>query len=261
MSVSKKTLDGRTINSKGTTERVTFDIGGKALTLWKWTDKAQCKSNSWQARCFHGGKTRQISTREEDVKRARQEAITWYGNLIAGNDHYQSIAGNPNKFAQVAATYIQRCENLVRHGKRHNTFTKDIKIRYKNYLEPFFRNNFVDQITTPRINAWLKWRGNLRISTQLLLTAELRKEITILRAMLNEAVSDGIIKELPTFPPSIRVETISTKKTPARTYFNTDEIHRLLALAKKRIDEAQCFVDNPTPKVSIQTDKTSLWFQ
>jgi len=248
MSVSRTTLDGRSINSKGTTERITLDMGGRALTLWKWTEKSQCKSNSWQARCFLDGRTRQISTREEDIKRAKQEALSWYGNLISGNNHYHIVSGNPNKFEQVAASYIERCENLVRHGKRHKTFAKDIQIRYKNYLEPFFRNDSIDQITTPRMNAWLRWRGNQRISTQLLLTAELRKEITILRAMLNEAVSDGIIKELPTFPPSIRVETISTKKTPARTYFNGEEIHQLLTLARKRIVETRLLVENPPVK-------------
>lgn len=248
MQALQTSSDRKADTHKRTTERITLDVGGKTLALWRWTNKTQSTSTIWHARCFVNGKTRQISTRESDLKRATQEATRWHNNLTAGNEYYQIAAGNPNKFIQVAANYIQRCENLVRNGKRHKTFAKDVRIRYKNYLEPFFKNDYADQITTPRINAWLQWRGNQRHKTEALLTAELRKEITILRAMLGEAVSEGIIKELPLFPPSIRVETISTKKTPARTYFNTDEMNQLLGLARKRIAEVQMLVDNPPPK-------------
>ena len=248
MPICKKENDGRSANSKGTTEWYSIDMGGRVLSLWRWTDKAKSTSRNWQARCHFDKKVIQKSTREEDIKKAREIAKIWYGGLISRHAQGIPVENDPKMFSQIATTYLERCENLVKQKKRNLTYAKDAKIRYNNYLLPFFKKNYVYEITPPKINAWLKWREDYRIKSPKLMIGELRKELTLLRAILNEAVGEGIIDRLPDFPPSVRVETISTKKTPARTYFNSKEMTELLKVSRKRIKEAKELVDHPTPK-------------
>lgn len=245
MPVSTKKEDGRSKNSKGTTEWITLDMGGRALSIWRWTDNAKSKSRFWQVRCQFEKRIIQKSTGEEDIRQAREFAKTWYGGLLSRHQAGIPVKNEPMKFGEVAKSYFKRCERLVREKKRHKNYAKDAQIRYKNYLLPFFKKNFVYEINTPRINAWMKWREDHRIKTTDLRAGELKKELAILRAILNEAVGEGLIPNLPVFPPSIRVETISTKKTPARTYFNSKEMTKLLDLSRKRIKEAKQLVDNP----------------
>ena len=220
-------------------------MGGRVLSLWRWTDQAKSISRNWQARCHFDKKIIQKSTGEEDIKRAREVAKIWYGGLISRHAQGIPVENDPKMFPQIAETYLERCEHLVEQKKRYKTFAKDANIRYNNYLLPFFKKNYVYEITTPRINAWMKWREDYRIKSQRLMIGELRKELTLLRAILNEAVGEGMISRLPDFPPSVRVETISTKKTPARTYFNSEEYTKLLKVSRDRIDETKKLVDNP----------------
>ncbi len=55
-------------------------MGGRALTLWRWTARAKSTGLNWQVRCYLDGATRQISTDEEDIKRARKASIDWYAS-------------------------------------------------------------------------------------------------------------------------------------------------------------------------------------
>lgn len=245
MPLPKKKIDGRSQRSTGTTERISLDMGGRVLTLWRWTDKAKSSGRNWQARCRFQGKAIQRSTKEEDIKKAREFAITWYAGILTRHNSNIPLANEPQKFLVVAESYLKQCENLVKQKKRHATHAKDARIRYKNYLYPFFEHNYVYEITTPRINAWLRWRQDYRVKSQELRIGALKKEITLLKAILNEAVSEGLIDKLPDFPPSIKVETISTKKPPARTYFNSAEYNKLLQVSQKRVKEAKGLVDNP----------------
>ena len=248
MPPSKKEIDGRTKRSRGTTERVSLDMAGRVLTLWRWTDKANNSGRNWNVRCRFEARVFQKSTKEEDIKRAREFAISWYAGIITRRSQGIPMENEPQKFSVVAQSFLNRCERLVQQKKRHPTHAKDARIRYKNYLHEFFKNNYVYEITTPRINSWMKWREEYRLHSKELRSGELKKELTLLKSILNEAVSEGLLDRLPDFPPAIRVETISSKKPPARTYFNSKEYSKLLEVSKKRIKEAKELVENPPPK-------------
>ena len=245
MPITTKKRDRRSSKSKKTTERVSLDMGGRALTLFRLTEKATTHTPFWYCRCYLEGKSRQLSTKEENLTKAREVAKIWYGGLISRHAQGIPVEKDPKMFPQIAKVYLERCESLVTQKKRSNTFAKDAKIRYKNYLQDFFKNTYVYEITTPKINSWMRWRDTYRLHSKELMIGELRKELILLRGILKEAVGEGLIDRLPDFPPSARVETISTKKTPARTYFNSEEYAKLLQVSRDRIEETKKLVDNP----------------
>lgn len=239
MGVSRKKLDGRSAKSKNTTERHTLDMGGRALSLYRLSDTAQNSSPYWQCKCFIDGRSRQISSKEENLTQAKDFARKWYASLLLKLEQGVPLKGDPKTLDSVAETYFNRCDRIAEQGKRHKNYGKDKRNRYKNYLAPFFKNDLVHEITTPRINNWLKWRESIRIKTDRLLTAELKKEMEVLRGILNEAISEGLLDSLPSFPPSLRVETLSVKSTTTRIYFSAEELAKLIEGAKRRTQEAK----------------------
>ncbi|NQU46518.1 MAG: phage integrase SAM-like domain-containing protein [Chlorobium sp.] len=248
MAVSTRQNDQRSANTKKTTERVTLDMGGRALTLYRIKDGAKNSSPYWQCRCFIDGKSRQVSTKEENLSSAKEAAKQWYASLILKMEQGLPLKSDPRMLDSVAESYFQRCDELVKKKRRHKNYTRDKRTRYKNYLHPFLGQDRVHEIATKRINEWLKWRNKQRLKTSELLTSELKKEIEVLRAILNEAISEGVLESQPSYPPSIRLETMSVKKPTNRIYFNAEEFKLLIETATSRAQEAKELALNPPPK-------------
>lgn len=263
MPVSKKVDDGRSANKRSTTERISIDMGGRALTLWRWTEKAKSTGKNWQVRCAFDGKTFQISTGEEDIKKAREFAKSWYGGFISRKGMGIPIENNPEKLDILAEKYFETCRKLAEKGVRHRNFSKDKEIRYKNYISPFLGKDLVHQITTQRIYSWLKWRERTRVQTINLPAGEIKREVEIIRGILNEGVSLGLIDDLPKFPPSLKIAMMITKQTNTRTYFNSKQVIQIIESASKRILEAEQYILNPTEKggnwTKIRNDREYLY--
>ena len=245
MAVSKKTVDRRSERSQDKTEWVTLEMGGRALSLYRIKECAKNSSPYWQCKCYMDGKSRQTSTKQENLTQAKEAAIQWYAGLLLKIEQGLPLKSNPKSFDSIAETFFKRCDRLAEQGKRHKNFSKDKRNRYKNYLLPFLGDDLVHTINTPRINAWLKWREDKRVKSSQLLTAEIKKEMQVLRGILNEAVSEGLLENLPMLPPSLRVETMSVKSSTTRIYFSFEELSKLFEGAKRRAQEAKNLSLNP----------------
>ena len=68
--------DGRSkrYGKKKTTQREHIQMGDRVITLFRYTkNETRYKTHNWYARCYLDGATRQISTKEEDVKKKYPE--------------------------------------------------------------------------------------------------------------------------------------------------------------------------------------------
>ena len=121
----KQKVDGRSKRyKKNTMERHTLMMGSKTLTLIKYTDKSKTASPYWQAKCFLGGKTRQKTTKEEDLKKAEKVAIDWMAELMSAHKQGIPIVNTPNRFTAVAEAVLKRMDRSSGHS-RHKEYGKN----------------------------------------------------------------------------------------------------------------------------------------
>ena len=107
-------LDGRSKRyNKNTMVRHTLKMGSKTLTLIKYTDKSNTGSPYWQAKCFIGGKTRQKTTKEEDLKKAEKVAIDWMADLMTADRRGIPLVNTPNRFSSVAESVLKKMDRIL----------------------------------------------------------------------------------------------------------------------------------------------------
>ena len=242
--------DGRSVRyGKSTTEREHIPMGDRVITLFRFTDnKPEYKNPNWQARCFLDGKTRQVSTRQEDVRKARSVAKKWYATMLARIDDglpTERIHKHPHLFDEVAQDVLKEWKRYSEDGTRHESYHKDHLGRYNRYIKPFFKKDYVEDITTPRLVEWQNWRQKKRIKSDILHVGELKKAYTVIFQILKVSQEMGYIKQLPTKPRTVLRQLASSKNTPSRATFTTAEYKKLLTGSRRRIREAKNYVKNP----------------
>jgi len=249
----KPKVDGRSKRyNKNTMKRHTLMMGSKTLTLIKYTDKSKTGSPYWQAKCFLGGKTRQKTTKEEDLKKAEKVAVDWMADLMSAHRQGIPIVNTPNRFTAVAEEVLKRMDKSS--GKsRHREYGKNQRYIYNNYLYPHFKNVLVGNITTPVLHKWMEKRiddgmvsldieGRNKSTTK----PALKREMMLMRMILKRAVAMGYLDRLPDFPTeALRdVDDGSSSRYNDRIRFTSAEYKKLLQESRKQVKEAKRNVSN-----------------
>jgi hypothetical protein len=242
--------DGRSKRyGKKTTEREHIRMGDRVITLFRYTEnETRYKNPNWYARCYLDGATRQVSTKEEDVRKARTFAKKWYALMLARIDEglpTGRIHKSPHLFDEVAQEILEQWKQYSEDGTRNAAYWKDHYWRYNAYIQPFFKKDYVEDITTPRLVQWQKWRQRKRLVSDILHVGELKKEYTVIFQILKYSQELGYIQHLPTKPRTVLRQLASSKNPPSRATFTSEEYKHLLSVSRKRIAEAKHLVDNP----------------
>ena len=244
--------DGRSKRyGKKTTEREHLRMGDRVITLFRYTNEPRYKTPNWYARCYLEGATRQVSTKEEDIKKARTFAKKWYANMVARVSDglpNERIHKSPHLFDEVAQEILSQWKVWSEDGTLYEGYWKDHHGRYNRYIKPFFKKDYVEQITTPRLVQWQKWRMDKRIKSDILHVGELKKEYTVIFQILSYAQELGYIQHLPSKPRTVLRRLASNKNPPSRATFTSEEYKHLLSVSRRRISEAKKLVDNPPKK-------------
>ena len=246
--------DGRSnrYGKKKTTQREHIQMGDRVITLFRYTkNEIRYKTHNWYARCYLDGATRQVSTKQEDVKKARTFAKKWYATMVARMDDgipTERIHKSPHLFDEVAQQVLREWKKYSLDGTRNKAYWKDHNWRYHTYIYPFLKNDNVHEITTPRLVQWQRWRQDKRLVSDILHVGELKKEYTVIFQILKFAQELGYIDHLPSKPRTVLRQLASSKNAPSRATFTTEEYKYLLSVSRKRIAEAKHLVDNPPKK-------------
>ena len=244
MAVKKKILipkDGRSKKSAGKTERHHIAMDDKVITVWRYTTKSHTQSKKWYARCYLGGETKQTSTKTDDLKKASAFAKKWYGGMVSRLDDgipVERIDREQHLFDEVALEWLEECRFVSGKSKHHNYY-RDHHLSYKNYIQPFFINDHIDEVDTPRLMKWQKWREKKRIKTPDLLHGRLKKEYTTIYQILKYGSLLGHIDRLPEKPLLLIRTRGTTKRAPERATFTASEYRHLLKVSRQRIKEAK----------------------
>ena len=228
----KQKTDGRSKRyKKNTMVRHTLKMGSKTLTLIKYTDKSNTGSPYWQAKCFIGGKTRQKTTKEEDLKKAEKVAIDWMADLMSANRQGIPLVNTPNRFTAIAEEVLKRMDSSS--GKsRHKDYGKNNRYIYNRYLYPHFKNVLVGNITTPLLHKWMEARideGLVSLDIEgrnkPITKPALKRETMLMRMILRGAVARGYLDRLPDMPKEAlrEVDDRSSTKQGDRIRFNSAE--------------------------------------
>ena len=246
MATKKKKVDGRTRRSKGTTERETIDMGGRALTLFRYTEKSQSQSPYWNARTrILKNKVVQISTKEEDIKRARKVAKEWWASLVARVEKNLPVERDPRLFHECALSWFRQAK-MQSGVNKHRNYYKDHKNKYDNYIYPFFKNIYIEQIDTVVLRRWMDWRTEHGMvhSNHVVDGSQLKRELSTIRLVLRDALEHGVIKSIPVYPRLPIQLRSSQDNDNERAYFNSKEYAQLLRVSRSRLTDAEKHVNN-----------------
>jgi hypothetical protein len=244
MSVKKKILlpkDQRSKGSKGTTERDHIRMDDKLITIWRYTNKSLTKSKNWYVRCYLGGETKQKNTKTDDLKVARRVAKKWYGEMLSRLDDgipVERIDRDNHLFDEVALEWLEECRRVSGNGKNKNYY-RDHQLSYKNYIQPFFLKDNIEDINTPRLVKWQMWREKRRIQTPELLDGRLKKEYTTIFQILKYGVILGHIDHTPEKPLLLIRQRQKKKRQPTRATFTSSEYKKLLEVSRRRVKESK----------------------
>jgi|TARA_B100000315_G_C14550669_1_gene575609 integrase len=235
---------------KKTTHRETMKMGDQLVTLFRYTKNSLSNSPYWQARCYLDKKTRQTSTKETDLKKAKVVAKKWYVLLVSRLEEgvpSERLDRNPHLFDEVAQELLAEYKIASETGRRYKNYYKDHNNSYKNHIQPFFKKDYVENINTPRLVEWQNWRKKHRVKVKELRAGRLKKEYTTIFQVLQFAVEKGYIESVPQKPRIFTRQLSTTKKAPARATFTFTEYKKLLEVSRRRIRQAKKMVDNHEP--------------
>jgi hypothetical protein len=234
--------DGRSKDKKGLTERHHIQMDDKVITLFRYTNKSHIKTRTWNMRCYLDGRTHQKNTKTDDLKESIKISKRWYGEMLSRMDEgieTERLSKDPHLFTEVGEDFLEECRKSSDNGTNHKHYFKDHNLTYRNYIEPFFRNDQIEKIDTPRLVQWEKWRDKQRIKSPDLSHGRLKKEYTTIYQILKRGVELGYLKQLPVKPQTLLKMKRRTKKDPERGWFTGKEYKKLLQVSRKRVEESK----------------------
>jgi len=241
----------------------------KVITLFRLTKKSnRPTTKTWYCRCYLGGKTRQVTSKTDDLKIAIKFSKKWYGTMVSKLDDgipTERIDREDNLFDEIANEWLDLCKVItcncegpcMKPSHRHKTYYKDHYLSYKNYIQPFFKNDYIENIDTPRLLEWTRWRGKRRIKSPDLPIGRLKKEFTTIYQILQMGVDKGFIKSRPEKPMSLMRQMETSKKPPSRSTFTMSEYKKLLRVSRKRIQESR---NTRQKQIKLTEDKNKKSF-
>jgi integrase len=176
----------------------------------------------WQCAAYLGRKNWRVTTKEEDFARAKDVAEDWYQtltrNLAAGRTKPL------RKFHEVAAVFFEEYK-IITAGERSPRYVKSHEDKIRLYLNPFFGEMPVDEITSGTVMDFRVWRQKLANEKYGKPAARqtLKQNIVTLRLILSLAARKGWIDYLPNLSEPYR----PSWKVSHRAWFSAAEYYRL----------------------------------
>jgi integrase len=142
-------------------------------------------SAKWQARFKNGSRWIRVTTKEKDLKEAKEIARELYTDARYRVKH--GIPAQSKRFKDVAKLAVDRMEKAMAAGEGKRVY-RDYVQATNNYLIPFFGSHHVDNITYPLIQEFAAWRA-----------AKMRKQpksstINTFNSALNRVFDEALIR-------------------------------------------------------------------
>ncbi|MBI1273313.1 MAG: tyrosine-type recombinase/integrase [Alphaproteobacteria bacterium] len=185
------------------------------------------KSPHWQCACSVAGKQRRTTTKEESLSRAKDVARDWYLGLLGKYRAGELKEGKTFKY--VAERFMDEFE-VITQGQRSPVYVKGHKDRIRNYLNPFFGEKVVTEITPGTVQDYRIHRMKNGRRGKPPARSTLHQEIVCLRQVLKTAQRHGWLPYLP----DISAPYKTSGKITHRAWFSPAEYKRLYQATRER---------------------------
>lgn len=208
-------------------------LGGRAYVY------RRDQSKYWQAATFLNGHNYRQSTKHTELTQAIHAAEEWYISL-RGADSSGKLrppadgGAHEPTFREVAEHFMDEYTTLT-HGQRSPRWVEGQEIRLRLYLNPFFGDLPISEVTSAKIQEYRVWRMTPQQKKNPLARDErphkakppapktLHNEIVALRLVLKSALRRGLIEGLPDLSAPFRKNT----KVSHRAWFSPAEYKNL----------------------------------
>lgn len=186
-------------------------------------------SRHWQASTYLGGKNRRVTTKEDSLSLAKEFAEDWY--LELRGKHKRGEIKNEKTFREAAEQFRREYE-IITEGQRHPMYVEGHRIRLRLYLEPFFGDMGLSEITSGKLQEYRIHRRGLAMAKTGKPPARstMHQEIVCLRQVLKTAMRHGWLQYLPDLSEPYR----SAPKISHRAWFSPEEYKKLYEATRKR---------------------------
>jgi len=188
-------------------------------------------SSQWQCSAFLHGKNHRKSTKESNLAQAREVAEDWYLEM-RGLGRAGLLKAQETTFNQAADRFVEEYQVLTQ-GERSETYVQSHSDRLRVHLRPFFGKKGLSEVTSGLVQDYRVHRAKTSRTGRPPSRSAIHHEIVTLRQVLKTAIRHGWIQGLPDLSAPYR----KSGKVEHRAWFSPPELVKLIAAARRRIDE------------------------
>ncbi len=197
-------------------------------------------SDYWQCATYLEGRNWRRSTKESDIRKAKDFAEGWYLDLRLGARRKE--LRTENTFARAAAQF-EKEYIIITDGDRNEGYVDSIMRRLDNYLIPFFGEKGLSEITPGLVQEYRIHRQGYSVPRHNKVgehvhtppsRSTMHKDICALRQVLKTAARHGWLTHLP----DVSLPYKSAGKIVRRAWFSPEEYKRLYTATRNNIETA-----------------------
>jgi integrase len=181
-------------------------------------------SRYWWCRYFTGSKVVKESTKTENKSQAITHAKKFYETILLRERNLLPI-GKSSSFERFANELLIEQDRLIKRGDRNPLLNVNDKQKLNHDLLPFFRDFKINEISYKHINQFVD-----TLTERSLSSSSIKNHLNLLHKILQLALREGAISNIPTFPK------IKIKDYP-RGWFTSEEYEYLREVATELADQ------------------------
>lgn len=187
------------------------------------------EGGKWQCATYLEGRNHRVSTGETNLKAAKDFAEDWYLTLRGKQKAGTLETSSGPTFRQVAAKWVLEYDALT-GGTRNRTYVEGNERRLKKYLNPFFGDLAVREVTTAKVHEYRVRRMTPDEEGKTPARNTLHQEMVTLRQVLKAAMRYGDLPHLP----DLSEPYTTGQKVSHRAWFSLPEYNIFVNAVRER---------------------------
>jgi integrase len=187
------------------------------------------RSSAWQARFRVGNKWLRITTKQQELEKAKAAAVNIYARTQLR--HEEGVPVVSKRFSQVAAIAKQKMQAALDAGEAKRVY-KDYIIAINNYLDPFFGKYNITTINYALMNEFAGWRkAKLGHEAK---ASTISTHNSALNRIFDEAMERGYMTKSQV--PELKNKGAKSERRPA---FTIDEYRKLYRFMRSWVKQGK----------------------
>jgi integrase len=192
------------------------------------------EGGKWQCSTFLEGRNHRVSTGETSLKAAKEFAEDWYLTLRGKQKTGTLIVSTGPTFREIAARWEQEYDAMT-GGTRNRTYVEGNGRRLKKYLNPFFGDLPITDVSTAKVHEYRHLRMTPGEDGNAPARGTLHQEMVTLRQVLKAGMRYGVLAHLP----DLSEPYTTGHKVSHRAWFSHPEYKLFTTAIRDRVKDLQ----------------------